>query len=249
MTASPGPPTVHECDGVDVLLRRAGRGEPLLVLHGGAGPDSTTPILDRYAVTHDVLAPTHPGWDGTARPDRLDSVGALADLYLHLLADLDLRDVTVLGSSFGGWIAAEMGVRDNAPRLGRLMLFDAAGPSAEGHRPDPGSDAQLERALPEGARIGLDLLQAYTGPSMQDPTLLRRLAAVAVPVLVVWGEQDPVLPTSFGRVYADAFPDARFEVIRDAGHLPTTEAPEATFALVDDFLHRHDTPDGHEDLT
>jgi pimeloyl-ACP methyl ester carboxylesterase len=74
-----------------------------------------------------VAVPTHPGFDGTPRPPATDSVADLAVAYLDLIDELGLADVTVIGSSIGGWVAAEMGLLDNHRRIGALVLIGAVG--------------------------------------------------------------------------------------------------------------------------
>jgi pimeloyl-ACP methyl ester carboxylesterase len=71
---------------------------------------------------------------------------------------------------------------------------------------------------------------------MNDPTLRGRLSEVRIPALVIWGDSDRIFTPGYGRAYADSFPDGRFELIRDAGHLPQLEQPEATLALIEEFL-------------
>lgn len=221
---------------LELRVREVGTGRPVLVLHGGAGPASVTPVVDRLGQAYRVLAPTHPGWEGSPRPDRLRGVAELALTYLDLLKQLDLRDVAVLGSSFGGWLAAEMALRDTTQRISAVLLVDAIGPTPES--PPAGPPPPGRGPSP----AAMALLQSYTGPAMTDPGLRVRLSAVHIPVLVVWGEQDPVLPVAYGR--ADAFPDARFSVIPGGGHLPTSEAPESTFAVIGAFLEATTARDG-----
>ncbi len=79
-----------------------------------------------------MITPTHPGFAGTVRPDALHSVGGLAALYAALLDELDLTDVIVVGNSIGGWIAAEMALL-HSPRVGSVILVDAAGIEVPGH--------------------------------------------------------------------------------------------------------------------
>ncbi|MDQ7802930.1 alpha/beta hydrolase [Amycolatopsis sp. A133] len=219
-------------------LLDTGRGDPaVLVLHGGAGPRSVTPVVERLAPRARVLAPTHPGWSGTPRPDWCTGVDDLAVAYLDLLDDEDLEDVVVVGGSFGGWVAAEMAVRDRGRRLGALVLLDAIGPEIEGHpvrlpQPPPGAPG------PDPADLAA--LRTYTGPGLADAKLLRRLARVRIPALLIWGEDDTVVPPAFGKAYAAAFADARFEVVPGAGHQPAVQAPGATFDLIDEFLDRLD---------
>src|ERR1700710_1560425 len=103
---------------VEVTVEQHGEGRPFLFLHGGAGPLSVSGFAGTLAAEHGagVLVPTHPGFNGTARPVWLDDVRALAAVYVQLVEDLDLDDVTVLGSSIGGWIAAEMALL-GSPRV------------------------------------------------------------------------------------------------------------------------------------
>ncbi len=123
---------LHPHSDLPLTLRESGEGRPVWVLHGGAGPAMVDPVIAHFASDHHVLAPTHPGWDGTPRPNWLTAVGDLASFYLDILAELDLTDVTVLGSSFGGWVATEMGVHDTTDRLSHIVLLDAMGPVIPG---------------------------------------------------------------------------------------------------------------------
>ncbi|MEU8720319.1 alpha/beta hydrolase [Streptomyces antimycoticus] len=238
--------TIEPYPGLPLTVRDAGAGRPVLVLHGGGGPASVTDIVDHFAATSRVLAPTHPGWEDTPRPEWFSDVGDLVETYLDLLDDRDLRDVLVIGVSFGGWIAAEMTVRDRARRVGGLVIMGAFGPHVEGHElrfptappgppPGQGSDAPAPAPRRGPSPTALQALTAYAGPTRSDPKLLHRLARVSVPALAVWGEQDTVVPPDFGRAYAAAIPGARFELVPGAGHIPTREAPEVTFAAIDAF--------------
>ena len=54
--------------------------------------------------------------------------------------------------------------------------------------------------------------------------------------MVIWGDSDRIVTTAYGAAYAAAIRRARFEIVRDAGHLPQIEQPVATLALIDDYL-------------
>ncbi|GLY37306.1 alpha/beta hydrolase [Amycolatopsis sp. NBRC 101858] len=228
--------TLRPHSGLDIPLVDTGRGDrTVFVLHGGAGPRGVEPIVEHFAPHARVLAPTHPGGAGTPRPDWFSGVDDLAVTYLDLLDDEDADDVLVVASSFGGWVAAEMAVRDRGHRLGRLVVLDGIGPEVEGHaislpQPPPGAPG------PDPADMAA--LRVYGGPRIADPKLLRRLARVRIPALLVWGADDVVVPPAFGKAYAAAFADARFEVVAGAGHVPHVQAPAETFALIDEFVAR-----------
>src|SRR5690242_10700216 len=96
--------TVALGSDLTLTLAEAGRGRPALILHGGGGPFTVASIAGHLAETMHTITPTHPGWDGTARPGWLTGIDDLALAYLSYLEDNNLRDALVIGSSLGGWI-------------------------------------------------------------------------------------------------------------------------------------------------
>jgi pimeloyl-ACP methyl ester carboxylesterase len=253
--------TTHIVDlrsGLPLTLTEAGSGRPALVLHGGGGPFTVSAIAEHLAETMHAITPTHPGWNGTVRPDWFSSIDDIALEYLAYLEDNDLRDVLVVGSSLGGWIGAEMAARDAAGRIGGLILLDAVGVDVDGQPirdffaldargiadysfhdadrfyVDPATVADEQAAR---QRANMATMRIIAGePYMHDPTLLERLGRIDIPVLVIWGDSDRIVTPAYGAAYAAAFGRARFEVVRDAGHLPQIEQPAATFALLDDYV-------------
>lgn len=244
---------------VPVQLVESGAGRPTLVLHGGGGVPTMQGLADHLAATgHHVLLPTHPGWGGTPRPDG-DTLADVAGRYAALLAERDLTDVLVIGSSLGGWLGCEVALA--APdRVSDLVIVNGVGidvpeapvtnvfgleprASAEHawHEPDrffvdPSTLPDERRALMAGNGAAM---RAYAGdPYMHDPTLRPRLADVAARTTLLWGESDGVVPLAYGRAYAASFPDARFVPVERAGHLPHVERPEATYAALTEALAR-----------
>src|SRR6266516_3981035 len=95
------------------------------LIRGGCGP-SWLPFLARLAAKFDVIVPEHPGFGQSETPIWLDSVSDLANFYLDFLDGLDLRGVHLVGHSLGGWIAADLAVR-NAGCLASLALISSGG--------------------------------------------------------------------------------------------------------------------------
>lgn len=89
-----------------------------------------------------------------------------------------------------------------------------------------------------GARAALIARMQQT--VLQDP--VPRLRAIQVPVLLVWGEQDRLIPVSNAQDYLAALPDAELAVLPDAGHLPQEEAPARALEPVSRFLAEGDAP-------
>ena len=233
---------------VEVSVADYGSGQPFLLLHGGAGPASVTGFAERFTAAHQVrvLAPTHPGFGGTARPEALDSIAGLAALYQALLDQLDLTDVTVIGNSIGGWITAEIALL-RSPRVSGIVLIDAVGIEVPGHpvadffsltmdqvftlsfhnpapfRIDPATLPPAAQAVAAGNRAAI---ATYAGTSMSDPALAGRLGTLEIPTLVLWGESDGIVDLDYGRAYASAIPMARFQVLPATGHSPQLETPD-----------------------
>src|SRR6476661_1076927 len=112
--------------GVSLELEERGDGLPLLFLHPGEGLEPRREWLDLLARRFRVIAPHHPGWGNSSLPDWLSTVDDLAYLYLDLASTLGLEDAVLVGACFGGWIAAEMAVRDTR-RFAKLVLVDPLG--------------------------------------------------------------------------------------------------------------------------
>ena len=248
--------TVDGIGSVDLIFTERGEGRPFVILHGGAGPQSVTAFADLLAETEHVRAitPSHPGFGGTPRPDALDSVRGLASVYVALLDGLELDDVTVIGNSIGGWIGAEMALLGST-RMGGLIIVDGVGIEVPGHpvvdffsltmdqvadlsyhrpdsfRIDPSKMPPAQQAAMAGNRAAL----AVYGGAMVDPTLRGRLRAITVPTLVLWGESDRIADPDYGRAFADAIPTARFQLLRETGHVPQIESPQTLLSAIQGF--------------
>src|SRR4051812_33350733 len=113
-------------DGVALELVTRGHGRPLLFLHPeiGLGPDAA--VLEQLAERTRVIAPSHPGFGRSELPRSMTSVDDLAYFYLDFLERVDLRDVILLGVSFGAWIAAEIAVK-TTERVSHLVLANPVG--------------------------------------------------------------------------------------------------------------------------
>ena len=145
--------TIELGNGLEVTINERGDAAAspragVLVLHSGAGPLSVAGLAAALSEHAYVVTPTHPGFDGTPRVPWLDSAADLADANLDLLEALGLDQVMVIGNSIGGWIAAEMALRDIHGRVKSVVLLNA-----NGIRPDNAAQVTDVRTVPP-AEIG-----------------------------------------------------------------------------------------------
>ena len=252
-------PSVIEVRATPVECLRRGSGPPLLYLHS-AGGNLWGPFLDRLAERFSVVAPTHPGFGRSGGLEKIDGIHDLVFHVVDLLDVLGLPRVPVVGLSLGGWIAAELAVL-HPERVSQLVLIDPVGlaveeapiaefflagpaearrllfhepdsPLARSFVPDDPSPEILEEALKAReatARVGWN-------PYMCDPKLRERLYRVTAPTLVVWGDDDQLVPLAHGKAYARGIDGAKLVTIAACGHAPPLECPEETARVVLEFL-------------
>lgn len=244
-------PDMVEIRGIAVELAKRGAGPALLYLHPHIGLRRSDVFLAALARKFTVYAPSHPGFGRSALPRRVTTVDDLAYFYLDLIEQFGLDRVTLVGSSFGGWLAAEIAIKAS-PRLARLVLIDALGirVSPEPDNPDivdffATKQAELDLLAyhnPKHALLdhnGMSEEDAYIhfrnresaalfgwSPNMNNPKLKDRLHRVQVPTLVLWGDSDHIATANYGRRFANSIPGARFATIDRAGHFPHIEQPD-----------------------
>jgi pimeloyl-ACP methyl ester carboxylesterase len=244
--------------GCNISLMRGGAGRPLLFLHGGGGASAWLPFMADLAARRDVIVPEHPGYGSSDTPDWLDGVPDLANFYLDFLDQLDLSNVDLVGHSLGGWIAAELAVR-NARRLNSLTLVAAGGIHVKGlEQVDTFllTDEQRVRTLfqdpacieamltqlkrPEVEDINLKNQTATARliwqPRGYDPHLHKWLHRISVPTLLIWGANDRIYPKDYAAAYRRLIPHAQAVIIPDCGHVPQVERREAFVAALESFL-------------
>jgi pimeloyl-ACP methyl ester carboxylesterase len=249
--------TVH---GIELEVLRRGAGRPILTLHGFDTIDPAAPFLDLLGQHGEIIAPSSPGFGHSPRPGDFDTIYDLVHLYLAALDELPGDKVTLLGFSFGGWLAAEVAAACSH-RLDKLVLVDPLGIKVSGretpdildifnrspdevrrcrwHDPDrfaPDFDAMSDEALVIHARNREALCLYAWHPYMYNPQLPRWLGRIAVPTLLVWGASDRVVSPDYGRAYGRLIPGLRFTLIEGAGHHPEIEQPEAFVEQVAAFL-------------
>lgn len=251
--------------GIDVEMFTAGRGDPLLFLHGIDGLEGSAPVLRELAKTFAVHAPSHPGFGDSQRPARLDRVDDLGYFYLDLMDRLRLDQPVMVGTSFGGWIAAETLTKEPA-RASRLVLVSPLGLPAANRReqyvadifmlsrqelgarmqagtPPPESDMAVLTKLPE-ARIRRLMrndeaasLYGWT-PYMSNPKLADRLHRIAVPTMMMWGDADAIVSVAYREAWRAALPQAEVEILARAGHRIHADQPAALAARIAAFADR-----------
>ena len=247
-----------------VRMVEGGEGDSLLYLHSEDGFPGWTPFLDRLAQRYHVYAPAHPGMAGSQGLERLDGLWDLVLLYDELAQELGLDQLSAIGHSYGGMLAAELAAH-RADRIARLVLMNSLGlwldeapiadffiltpeERAQSLWYDPESEAAKaalatpqdpeERMDADLSRIeALAIVGKFVWP-IPDRGLAKRVHRITMPTLLLWGDSDGMVPLDYGKEFQRLLPNASLKVIDRCGHSPQEERPEEVLEAVLDFLRR-----------
>ena len=258
MDSAEGPVT-EKIAGANIEIIRRGQGRPVLFLHPHIGIHGSGAFIERVARHAQVIAPSHPGFGHSELPKGMASVDDMSYFYLDLIEQLNLRDLVVVGASFGGWVAAEIATK-TCERLSRLVLIGAVGAKFGARdRSDivdifstprsrweelsfrnPAVWLRDYESLPEEELTAMARNREATAlfawnPYMYNPKLKARLHRIRIPTLVLWGAHDGFAPLAYGRTFCETIPGAKFEEIAESGHFPHMEQPEAVARRVIEF--------------
>ena len=259
-TAESSNRTMIDVAGTRVEMFSGGSGPPLLFLHGAGGNAGWQPYHDELAKAYSVYVPSQAGFNGTERPDWLYSITDLCHFNQALVDALGLKDYVLMGSSMGGWVAAEMAAMCRC-NLKALILVGAAG-----IKPEEGEISEIfmvsaqtrmaqrfydisqvpNRADYEREPTADEQLVAHSNqemasrlcwrPYLHNPSLPYYVGRVDTPTLLVWGRQDAIIPLECGELFEAAMPNAQLKVIESCGHSPALEKPGEFLAAVNAFL-------------
>ena len=259
-TTAAGNRTQVSVGETQVEMFSGGSGPPLLFLHGAAGNSGWQSYHEELSKTYTVYVPSQPGFNGTERPDWLYTITDLAHFNLEMVQTLGLGQYILMGSSMGGWVAAEMAAMSAAGLKG-LILVDAAG-----IKPEQGeiaeifmvsADTRLKQRFHDPSQIAN--YEQYSGeltseeqavdhsnremasrlcwkPYLHNPSLPHYLRKTSTPTLIVWGRQDAIIPLECGQLYEKALPNSSLKIIDNCGHSPAIEKPQEFLATVNAFL-------------
>jgi pimeloyl-ACP methyl ester carboxylesterase len=241
-----------EADPFRIRYCEAGQGEPLVCLHG-AGGLRLSPAHVLLADQYRVIAFEVPGFGHSPANEWSQSMAELAHTMAQAATELGLQRFNLMGNSFGGALALWLATQ-HPEHVQALVLVAPAAIRPEASAP-PRSLSPEERmarlyAHPERQPPALPtepailqkqqvLVQRLMGPPRNE-VLERHMTDLNLPVLVVFGTEDRMIPSDMGRLYCEKLPNCHFILVYDAGHAVDADRPEAFVSVVGDFLQRHD---------
>lgn len=253
-----------EPSGACIEVAEAGKGHDLLFLHGAGGHMLNDPLIAALATKYRVVAPLLPGYGQSDGEDGLRDMLDFTLHALDVMETLGLDDPIVVGHSMGGMIAAEMAAVART-EVSKLCLLAPAGLWLDDH-PVVDIFSKLPYELPallfHDADAGKKLLTAGAG-NMDDPEFLKqflvanarrlgmagkilfpipdrglaqRLYRIGAKTLIVWGQEDALIPPVYGDAFNRAIAKSKLVKIAEAGHAVGQEKPEAVLNAIEAFF-------------
>ncbi len=248
--------------GLDCAWVAAGKGPPLVLLHGwGASLELMWPLAERIAdAGFRVYLPDFPGFGNSERPDRPWSLRDYCNFVLEFLSVQKLDRVDLAGHSFGGRVCLMLGA-DHPQRVGKMLLFNAAGlrprqsfPARARLKAYRFARSTLERVGLSGVddRLAHWYQRRFASPDyraadgLMRPTFVRIVnedmrpfaSRVRPPTLLFWGDQDEETPLWMGRELEKLIPDAGLIVWEGAGHYSYLDRLAETARVALHFLRQ-----------
>ena len=239
-----------------------GSGEPLLYLHGAGGLMPVEPFLEDLGAHFKVYAPQFPGYGESTGSEHIDDIADAVLSYHELMDELGIPTANLVGHSMGGMIAAEVAAFD-VHRASKLVLIAPAGfwidevpiPDLFAAQlteiagllfHDPNSPAaQMMTAIPSDFKAletmyvermkRLAVAGKFLWP-IPDRGLKKRAYRIAAPTLLLWGDDDKLIPAAYAREFTSRIKNSRLEIIKNAGHMVMYEQREALVGAIRKFL-------------
>ena len=238
-------------DGVKTVVHTAGQGDPLVVFHG-AGTVDGFDFAEPWAEKFRVIAPYHPGWGESGDDPTFTEMQDYVMHYLDLFDALNVDTMSIVGFSMGGYLAAKF-ASQQAKRVKKLVLIgpygldvpehptlDIIAVSGEAIAPMLVSNFDvLKQRLPETPDldfVGARYREATSFARLfwehpTDPKLPRHLHRVTMPTLIVWGDEDKLIPVQQAQVWHELIRNSEVMVVKGAGHMVQLDKPETVDAI------------------
>lgn len=234
--------------GCTIRYYDVGSGSPLVLLHGiGGDADDWAFCLEALSCSHRVIAPDLLGFGRSDKPHMEYSIAGLVEVMERFLHALGIERATLLGHSLVGWIAAAFALRF-PERVEKLVLVDTAGVwgdtadlpidlhvSTLAHMREIFDYLFYDQSLATDGLIELAYRQhlergdGYTIHSVLQnlrdgrERLDECISALKPPTLIIWGEQDRMIPVETGQHIQRLVAGSTLRIIPHCGHLPELE--------------------------
>ncbi|MCM3727453.1 alpha/beta hydrolase [Neobacillus cucumis] len=240
-----------------------GEGKPIVLLHGFCGSSAYwSEVIPVISKNYRVIAPDLPGHGGSTTALKNYSISDMAEMIKEFLDKLNLGKVTMFGHSLGGYITLAYAEKYSDTLNGFSLVHSTAFPDSEEAK--KGRSTNIDKVKNEGIKTLIDGLVpklfspdhleeqyiesakqiGYRTPSegaihtlsaMRDrPDRNSVLESTSLPVLLIAGEQDQIIPVE--KTFSVSKANIKQTIIKDSGHMSMYEQPGELISVIKDFM-------------
>lgn len=252
-------------NGNKIRYLESGKSNDCIVLiHGlGASAERWQFVIPEFSKHYKVIVPDLIGFGHSDKPLVDYTTDFFTDFLGNFLQKLEIKKTHIIGSSLGGQITADF-TSKNQDMIENLILVSPSGimkhstpaldayvlaalyPNIEGAKnafqmmagptkkvnDEIISDFVERMKLPNAKMAFMSTLLGLKNAEV----ITKSLAKISAPSLIVWGENDPVIPIKYADDFVSSIKDCRFVTMDDCGHTPYVDDPKRFSKLVLDFL-------------
>jgi len=252
-------------DGNKIRYLESGKGdENIVLIHGlGASADRWEFVIPEFSKNYRVIVPDLIGFGHSDKPMVDYTAKFFTDFLSNFLNKLKIKKTNILGSSLGGQITADY-TSKNQEIVEKLVLISPSGimkhstpaldayvmaalyPNSEGAKNAfqmmAGPTRQVNQRiiedfvkrmkLPNAKMAFMSTLLGLKNAEILTKTLMK----IKIPALIIWGENDPVIPIKYADEFVSSIQDCRFYMMDNCGHTPYVDEPLKFTKLVLNFL-------------
>ena len=239
-----------------------GSGDPLLFIHGAGGLNPVEPFLEELGKSFKVYAPQFPGYGESTGNEHIDDVSDAVLFFHELMDELGIPTANIMGHSMGGMLAAEVAAFDvhrakklvlvcpagfwidetpipdffaaQLDEIAGLLFHDPKSPAAQMMTAIPSDFKALETMYVERVKR-LATASKFLWP-IPDRGLKKRAYRIKAPTLLIWGDDDKLIPAVYAKEFTSRIKNSKVEMIKDAGHMIMYEQQAPFVAAVTKFL-------------
>lgn len=233
-------------NGVKTVVYTAGKGDPLVFFHGAGTADGFA-FAEKWTDKFRVIVPYHPGFGESGDEPSMTTIHDYVMHYLDLFEALKVDKLNLVGISMGGYLAANFAC-EHGHRVKKLVLMTPYGLHVPEHPTRdiiaiPGEEIlgmlvsnfdALKKGLPENPDAdfaGARYREATTFARLfweqpSDFKLPRYLHRVTMPTLIIWGEEDKLIPVGQAQTWKSLIPGSEVLTVKGAGHIIHLDKPE-----------------------
>ena len=211
--------------------------DTIILLHGfGASSLSWSRLIEKIPESLSIIAMDLLGHGNSDAPEIAYTIQNQAKAVSELISSLNGKKITLMGHSYGGWIAATIAING---RCDNLVLEDSAGMDKFDDERLAADPDFREKLIKEALVTNPNehVLRSIVYSRIEDDYLNEeRLSRINMPTLVIWGEQDMMIPVKFAYSISSRIKRSELFIIKGAKHTPHYTNPQEVADKVLSFL-------------